>query len=103
MRKSIYVGLTILAALLGLTSAWMPPPFDSFGIWMMLVGFLFVILAGHRSAFRADDAGIFAFWWKPVKMATAPVHEADHWPLVLGLVATFSPLLSMLSRIVWMA
>ena len=102
MRISIYVGLTVFAALLGLGSAWMPPPFDSVGIYMILIGLLILVVAGHRAAFRADEAGVFAFWWGPTKMATARVHDSDQWPFFLGLVATISPVLSMISRIVWL-
>ena len=69
----------------------------------MIIGFLVLIGVGHRAAFRADDAGIFAFWWKPAKMATAEVDEPDHWLSLLALVATISPLVSMISRIVWLA
>ncbi|MGB5163705.1 MAG: hypothetical protein WBN61_00450, partial [Woeseiaceae bacterium] len=95
-------GLTVLAALVGLGRAWMPPPFDAVGSYMMLIGLLIMIVFGNRAAFRADSAGIFAFWWKPVKMATSKVDDSEQWPLFLGLVAAISPVLSMVSRIVWL-
>ena len=103
MRKSIYACLIGVAALVGFGSAWMPPPFESVGIYMIVIGLLVLIVSGHRAAFQTDDAGIFAFWSKPKKMAAAQADDADHWPLFLGLVAAFSPMLSIISRIIWLA
>ena len=103
MRNHIYAGLTVLAAILGLTSAWLPSPFESVSIYLIAIGFVIVILMGHRMAFRADDAGVFAFWWKPMKMTKAEVDDSDQWPMFLGLVAVFAPILSMLSRMIWLA
>jgi len=81
----------------------MPEPINKLGMFLFVIGFLMLIGTGHRAAFRADGAGIFAFWWKPAKMATAEVDEPDHWPSTLALVATISPVVSMISRIVWLA
>ena len=103
MRRSIYVSLTVVAAIVGLGSAWMPPPFESVGIYMIIIGILVLVVFGHRAAFRADDAGVFAFWWKPTKMAVAQVDDSSQWPLFLGLVAAFSPILSIISRVIWLA
>jgi len=69
---------------------------------MIVIGLILVVVMGHRAAFRADSAGIFAFWWKPVKMATTHVDDDDQWPLFLTLVVAFSPILSIVFRIVWM-
>ncbi|MDJ0939910.1 MAG: hypothetical protein QNJ00_09100 [Woeseiaceae bacterium] len=81
----------------------MPPPFESVGIYMIVIGLLVLVIFDHRTAFQADDAGIFAFWWKPAKMAAAEFDDSDQWPLFLGLVAAFSPMLSIISRIIWLA
>ena len=102
MRRSVYIGLTVVTAIVGLASAWIPAPYDAVGLYVILIGLLILVLAGHRAAFRADGAGIFALWWKPVKMASEQVHESDQWPLFLGLVAALSPILSMIFRI-WIA
>jgi len=90
----------LLAAVLCLVAPWLPELIGSRSYFLSLVGFVLLIVAGHRVAFRHDKAGIFAFWFRPAKMSKASLDKTEKWLMNLGLILVIVPVLSIVLRLV---
>jgi len=89
-----------LAFAIGLAVPWLPEPLGSKGIFVALIGFLMLIVAGLRASFRESSIGIFAFWFRPSETATIELNGNERLVVRIGLTLAFAPIISIAARLV---
>lgn len=91
---------TLLAvAVLSFAAPWLPDPIGSRAYLIPLCGFVFLIVAGLRSAFREDEAGVFAFWRRPKQMAESRLDQGESRLSMVALTMLLASVLSFAVRV----
>jgi len=78
---------------------WLPDPIGEHAYLIPALGFLLLIFAGLRTAARHDEAGLFAFWSSPKKMAKSQLDRSENRSSLVGLLLIVVPVVSIVVRI----
>lgn len=92
--------LTLVATiLLCVAVPWLPDPVRSNTLVLPFVGFMLLIFAGLRAAFREDKAGLFAFWFRPSQMSKSRLDQKESDLVRFGAILIAFPILSAIVRL----
>jgi hypothetical protein len=97
-NKSKPLGLHLATAVIGFSSILLPHPYSNFGILLLFLGFMLLIIIGHKAAFRQHEFGIFAWWRNPGRILGADLTQKEKQLLFLGLTLVLSVILSIIVK-----